>query len=47
MEKNKLNVINDQQLLKLINNYRLNKFEEDDKKINWGLSKEKLPIHTI
>jgi hypothetical protein len=47
MEKNKLNFINDQQLLKLINNYRLNKFEEDDKKINWGLSKEKLPIHTI
>jgi len=47
IEKKKLNFINDQQLLKLINNYRLNKLDKDDKKINWGLSKEKLPIHTI
>jgi hypothetical protein len=47
IEKEKLNFINDQQLLKLINNYRLNKLDKDDKKINWGLSKEKLPIHTI
>ena len=47
IEKIKLNFINDQQLLNLINNYRLNKFDKDDKKINWGLAKEKLTIHTI
>lgn len=47
IEKIKLNYINDQQLLKLINNYRLNKFDKDDKKINWGLATEKLPIHNI
>ena len=47
IEKMKLNFINDQQLLNLINNYRCNKFDKNDKKINWGLAKAKLPIHTI
>ena len=47
IEKMKLNFINDQQLLKLINNYRCNKFDKNDKKIDWGLAKAKLPIHTI
>jgi len=47
IEKIKLNYISDQQLLNLINNYRLNKFDNNDKKINWGLATEKLPIHTI
>ena len=47
IEKIKLNYINDQQLLNLINNYRLNEFDKNDKKINWGLATEKLPIHTI
>ena len=47
IKKVKLNFINDQQLLKLINNYRCNKFDNDDKKVNWGLAKERLPIYNI
>lgn len=47
IEKTKLNFINDQQLLNLINNYRCNKFDKDDKKVNWGLVKERLLIYTI
>ena len=47
IEKMKLDFINDQQLLNFINNYRCNKFDKDDKKINWGLAKAKLPIYTI
>lgn len=47
LEKIKLNFINYQKLLNLINNYRLNKFDKDDKNINWGLAEKKLPIHSI
>ena len=47
IEKAKLSFINDEQLLNLIYNYSCNKFDKDDKKVNWGLAKERLPIYDI
>jgi hypothetical protein len=47
IKKTKLDFINDQKLLNIINKYKKKKMYENDKNKAWGLDQKKLPVYKI